>query len=502
MAYAPGTAWQNQYPHRDEHLPNAQSVRSRAGAVQELLRSLSPLLPDQLFSRELQAAEQRDILSAIQNLVPTLSRDNRVFATFHDGQVHDPLGGGSYAFEKDLVGPLLTALKDDEVYSLTPEDSRDPANFDGTITRPIIVHAGAQPNNSPHVGTLIVFCYAFAVAREIRGRLRTKELRSGRKMAPVSVEITFVDTAPVNGYETKIDGVQYQTAYRDVNGALATHLPDYYQVLHFLSAWADIPFITSYQHQFFSDPHMPELIRYFAESRLTLGKQLCPKYGTVALRAACPVPDCRLAEKHGVNNEYHPFINHANLDMENEGVTDWTITFYCPIHGPHFISTSDPKELARLEANAPARNLLRSMSQLLDNKRHHVRVTGADYAGMYQETFLYRPLADWAYKSTGGRGIPRTPHILYAPLVVDWSGAKLSKSLYIRKDGYQAMKLLETDALCSYAQMKEHFGDNGTLGLGRLWKEVTEWMDDPKKLFRAFSVEYLRGIILDGRRWN
>ncbi|KAJ6013507.1 hypothetical protein N7540_008098 [Penicillium herquei] len=491
-----------QFPHYGEPLPNSRSVSSRAGAAQELVRLLSPLLPDQPFSRQLEAEEQREILSAIQNLVPTLSRDNRVFATFHDGQVHDPLGGGSYAFEKDLVGPLLTALEDDEIYSLTPENSQVPPHYDGNITRPIIIHAGAQPNNSPHVGTLIVFCYAFAVAREIRNRLRAKEARSGRRMPPVSVEITFVDTAPVNLYDKKVNGVKYQTAYRDVNGALATNLPDYYQVMHFLSAWADIPFTTSYQSQFFSDPHMPELIRYFVESRLTLGKQLSPKYGTVALRAACPVPDCRLAEKHGINNEYSPLINPDETDMETSDVDDWLITFHCPNHGPHCISTSEPADIARLEANAPARNLLRSMSQLLDTERHHVRVTGADYAGMYQETFLYRPLADWAYKSTGGRGIPRTPHILYAPLIVDWSGAKLSKSLYVRKDGYQAMKLLGTDALCSYAQMKEYFGDNGTKGLGRLWKEVTEWVDDPKKLFRAFSIEYLRGIIIDGEKWN
>lgn len=26
-------------------------------------------------------------------------------------------------------------------------------------TRPIVIHAGAQPNNSPHAGTLVVFCY-------------------------------------------------------------------------------------------------------------------------------------------------------------------------------------------------------------------------------------------------------------------------------------------------------------------------------------------------------
>ncbi|KAF9766330.1 hypothetical protein IL306_001285 [Fusarium sp. DS 682] len=84
-------------------------------------------------------------------------------------------------------------------------------------------------------------------------------------------------------------------------------------------------------------------------------------------------------------------------------------------------------QLSRLEANTPARNLLRSMSHLLDIGTHHIRVTGSDYAGTYQEVFLYRPLAAWSTHT--GLSAGRAPHILYAPLIADWSGAKLSKSL-------------------------------------------------------------------------
>ena len=53
---------------------------------------------------------------------------------------------------------------------------------------------------------------------------------------------------------------------------------------------------------------------------------------------------------------------------------------------------------------------------------------------------------------SGGGGINgRTPHILYAPLVVDWSGAKLSKSLYVRDGGgYGGMELFGTDGLAAY----------------------------------------------------
>jgi hypothetical protein len=228
---------------------------------------------------------------------------------------------------------------------------------------------------------------------------------------------------------------------------------------------------------------MPSILRYVTTHHLTLGHQLSPKHGKLALRAACPVAGCSLAEKHGQLNTYHPS---SSTDTER-------ITLHYPRHGPHTIRLTNPREVARLEANAPTRNLLRSMSQLLDTRAHHVRVTGADYAGTYQEALLLRPLAAWSART--GLAAGRTPHILYAPLVVDWSGAKLSKSLYVREGGYDMMKVFGTDGLCSYRVLKERVG-GGAEGLRRVWEEVGRWMEDPKRLFRAWSVEYLAGVVM------
>lgn len=119
---------------------------------------------------------------------------------------------------------------------------------------------------------------------------------------------------------------------------------------------------------------------------------------------------------------------------------------------------------------------------------------------MYQEVFLYRPLAAWS--AATGLAAGRTPHILYAPLIVDWSGAKLSKSLYVREGGYEAMKVFGTDGLCSFARLKSQFVDDDAEGLRRIWQEVQGWLEDPRKLFRTFSVDYLKRIILDGEKWK
>ncbi|KAI1168937.1 hypothetical protein F5B18DRAFT_658022 [Nemania serpens] len=420
----------------------------------------------------------------MQGLANTLIPNTPLFTTFHDGQVHDPLGGGAYAFQKDIVGPMLLALLEDEATHEYVASSDERKSSSGFPTRPIVVHAGLQPNNSPHVGTLIVFCYAFSVAKGIRDRMRVLEANEKNAPPPVTVLITFIDTAPVKDETVEMEGIQYQRSYRDVQDALSTYMADYEEVIRYLSAWAGVPVNVAFQADFFSNSSMPVLLNYVVRRHETLGRQLSPKYGSLALRSACPVAGCGLAEKHGRLNEYRAG------DNEQDG----TITFHCPHHGPHTVRLAYPTETARLEANAPTRNLLRSMTHLLDTTTHYIRVTGADYAGVYQEMFLYRPLAAWSATTGLARG--RTPHILYAPLIVDWSGAKLSKSLYVRDGAYEFMKRQGMDGFCSYARLRERFGGDGSEGLRRIWDEVQRWMADPKKLFRSFSVAYLHGVIL------
>ncbi|KAK3934131.1 hypothetical protein QBC46DRAFT_462783 [Diplogelasinospora grovesii] len=356
----------------------------------------------------------REIISAMQALVPTLIPDKPIFATFHDGQVHDPLGGGSYAFQNDIIGPVVSALMNDEAL-LNGNGEKRALNTSGARlpTRPI----------HPCRSTAQQLASRWHACR-IRDRMHVLAANAGRKPPPVSVEMTFVDTAPVKGQGVEIGGIQYQRSYRENPGAFYSHLGDYQEVLHLLSA-------------------------------------------------------CQ---------------NENNVSPSAAAAHDATITFHCPHHGPHTICVSNPADVARLEANAPLRNLIRSMSHLLDASAHHVRITGADYAGMYQEAFLYRPLAAWA--AATGMAAGRTPHILYSPLIVDWSSAKLSKSLYVREGGYKAMKLLGTDGLCSLAELKRQFNGNGAEGLKAIWEEVEKWVKDPKKLFRTFSVEYLQRIIM------
>ena len=60
-----------------------------------------------------------------------------------DYVVHHPLGGASYVFEKSLIPYINSKL----------------------TKKKVIISIGAQPNSSPHFGTLCVFSLAFSLAK-------------------------------------------------------------------------------------------------------------------------------------------------------------------------------------------------------------------------------------------------------------------------------------------------------------------------------------------------
>jgi hypothetical protein len=65
------------------------------------------------------------------------------------------------------------------------------------------------------------------------------------------------------------------------------------------------------------------------------------------------------------------------------------------------------------------------------------------------------------------------------------------------------MRVLGVDGLGSWRVLKEQVGGgDGSEGLRRVWKEVGRWVDDPRKAFRCFSVEYLRRVVIEGRSWE
>ena len=118
-----------------------------------------------------------------------------------------------------------------------------------------------------------------------------------------------------------------------------------------------------------------------------------------------------------------------------------------------------------------------------------MRITGSDYAGFYQEELLYKPSAILRYP------VNKLPAILYMPLVLDWSGAKLSKSLYVKEGAYSDLP----SYLINYEFLKN---TKGIQALNVIHKITDNWIENPYLLFRNYSIYYFKKEIEEYEKRN
>ncbi|KAK8007241.1 hypothetical protein PG989_001231 [Apiospora arundinis] len=234
------------------------------------------------------------------------------------------------------------------------------------------------------------------------------------------------------------------------------------KILQLISMLTGIP--VQFYHQSFwrSNPHFPFVMKKIATNYSKLSPLLRDK---LVMRAPCPVAGCGLTDKYGINNDY------TKLEI---------IKFTCPSHGAHHINLSANSDIQRLEFNTPMRNLVRVMLTGMDETAHWIMCTAGDYAGFYMDQLLHRPLHILTELE------PPVIYIFYAPLVQDWSGAKLSKSLYVKNGAYDYLiktgcgYMLDSDLLMA----TDH-------GLEALVSLVGDWVHEPFRLFRPYSVDYI-----------
>jgi len=297
------------------------------------------------------------------------------------------------------------------------------------------------------MGTIVNFATAFCIA----SRLARDEGRTA------SVCLDIVDTAP--SQQISIDSVTYQRSQR-FTGEMHEYMPDFIGVLDELRDYYGVAYRTRNQADFLSLASVPLILHDIIEDREKLGASFSPRTGRLGIRSACPHDACGWADKHGIRNTYN----------------NTTITFYCPHHGSYHVDYSSLAEVKRLEFNTPLRNIIRARAFSQDPEHSWIRLTGSDYAGYYQEQLLWRHLS--------------TPVVIfYSPLIIDWSGAKLSKSLYVEEGAYQYLKDSGVDYLLSYTKFLEQGRD-----LRVIFNEVADWVDHPYKLFRPYSVSYIHSV--------
>lgn len=354
-----------------------------------------------------------------------------------DGIIHNPLGGASYVFKDEFTTYLLENLTKNEIR----------------------ISVGAQPNSSPHLGTIETIVLSFVLAEQLHMVAPNKK---------ISILYEVIETAP--GEQTCINGIRYQKNLL-TTGTLYQFLPEYVDILDYLKSKTYINYKIRFQREFNEEEETRDVVKKILHNRKLVEKRLDPKHGNLRMRSPCPI--CGLTDKNCVNNVY----------AENR------ISFYCPDHGWHSLCLDDT--FAPLEYNSPLRNLIRGMvyTQINNSDKYDyqiLRVTGSDYAGFYQEELRYKTAAYM------GVDISKMSMIFYAPLILDWSGAKLSKSLYLTTGAYSEIPA----AFVCYDYFKKRFGYRG---LDIFLEIVRNWVNHPYMLFRNYTIYY---FIEEFKKWE
>ena len=345
-----------------------------------------------------------------------------------DGQIYHPLGGASSVFEKDLIKYI-----------------------DDRITKEkIVISIGAQPNSSPHFGTLCVLSLAFSLAKMIQKYKSKKD---------ILVLFEVVDTAPSKKID--INGVSYQYDLKD-SDIMEYSMNDFIDILNYYSKKDNIKYKIRKQSEFNSQKEIKDIVKGILKEKDILKNILDPKHGKIRIRSSCP--KCGLVDKNGVNT----------IVGDNELIS------FCPKHGKYIIEYD--KDSSKLEYNTPLRNLIRAMVYGTINVSDEydyeiIRITGGDYAGFYQEELLYKTAAICNFN------VKDLPMIVYCPQILDWSGAKLSKSLYVSKNAYQDLP----SYLLSYEELFKKYQYRG---LDFIHEETDLWLEEPYRLFRNYTVYY------------
>ncbi|MEA2003789.1 MAG: hypothetical protein U9O53_02410 [archaeon] len=145
--------------------------------------------------------------------------------------------------------------------------------------------------------------------------------------------------------------------------------------------------------------------------------------------------------------------------IRQDGKYDVTYATDCFKHGI-FESTITPDNNTFVDMNTPLRSVIRKAKLIEDSREQdslNIMVDGSDWC--YITPILSQGLHLLGY------GFDGFLERIFSPLVVDWSGAKFSKSIYVKKETYKGIP----QGFINYKTFLKEFGDDGFL---KLWDEI------------------------------
>jgi hypothetical protein len=326
------------------------------------------------------------------------------------------------------------------------------------------VTTAAQLNGTPHIGTVVTVLSVFAIAGHAAEALGL----------PATVIFDALDNAPAEQIE--IDGETYTRTVGDLIDAGILDRAERVSGFERLLRWAAARSRVRYEFRPYSIYQALPAVRaclHTMASRLEDFRPIvAPADGIVRIRPRCPA--CRLMEKSAKNLSITAGDGVVRLDSR------------CPVHGRYRETIDISGSGGWYDANTPVRSVQKGFLLSVERELYQacsVSVDGADWGGAWHAHVLAPALATL--------GIPAAdwPVSVFTPLVLDRSGGKLSKTLYVR---YGAAYADLPEAFLNLDVLLDQYGDDA---LDAIWTEVTRWAAEPRRLHRSYTIDYLAGLV-------
>lgn len=321
----------------------------------------------------------------------------------------------------------------------------------------------AQVNSFPHIGTLTNFISAFALAKHY-------EEYFGK---PVKIIVELLES--VTGKEEIINDIRYYTNLEKTildsgERVKDKYLPYFEELLERLKKLNEVDYEIKFFYEYQQDPLVKDALIEVIQNTDKLKNILDPKKGEIRLRFGCP--KCGLTEKHLVHTKINS-ISNDNLSLSS----------YCPNHGEFRININKDSN-DTFDMNVPLRYLIKVMYFIRRNNLNNelnVIVDGGDWSGMWPLRVYMEPLLTLGYTES--------PSVIYTPTILDWSGSKLSKRMYVGNEAYREFL---KEGLINYSEFYNQYGE---VGFERIYNEIHEWIKDPKRFIRDYTIEYMDAVL-------
>ena len=281
----------------------------------------------------------------------------------------------------------------------------------------------------------------------------------------------------VTGEEINIDGHKY---YKNLDSVITEdgisikekYLPYFKDILERLKQKDGIDYKILFFYDYQKNPLVKKSLIKVINNYDLLKYSLDPKNGEIRLRFPCP--KCGLTEKHIFNTKFKK-ISDDELIVESK----------CPEHGIYLSKINDISD-DRFNMNVPLRYLVKILYLMETDRINNtlsIIVDGGDWSGMWPLRVYMEPLLKMNINSV--------PSIIYTPTILDWSGSKLSKRMYVGNSAYREYL---KEGLINYSEFYNQYGE---IGFTRLYNEINKWVLEPKRFIRDYTIEYIDAILND-----